>query len=309
MFGKRLIKSNDEGGGIILAPDPNLMNVESQILNIPGSTYRATGIHIDKLNGEYFYYSNSNGASNNTGFSLVQMTTPYDVSTASVLGQSANTASNSYQLCMGGDKTGNNIAGTGYSNSGNPTGKRVVRFEIQPSFTVPQTPIYNTRFSEYQNFSGITFNGNGTKVLYTNIDGQFIESILSSPYNIDSAATNNVYNINDYTTQEFSASVRFVPFGIDWSGDGRSLYMGIVSYDANVGPYGSFYNTFLKCFDASTPYDVTTLYERPLSTSKVLDTWFYGDYAYDISVTDNGKVAIIKQQNNGAPKQVYIFSE
>lgn len=294
---------------MILAPDPNLMSVESQITNLSGSTYKPTGIHIDKLKGRYFYYSNSNGASQNTGFSLVQMSTPYDVSTSSVVGQSSNTLSNSYQYCLGGDKLGSNIVGTGRSNSGIPTGKRVVRFEINPSWTVPQTPIYNTRHSNYNTFTGITFNDDGTKVLYTNTEGQFIQSILSNPYDIDSATTNTVYNINNYSTQEFSAAARYIPFGIDWSGDGTSLYMGMTFYNANAGTYGTFYGTTLKCFNASTPYDVTTLSERPLSTSKTLDTWFYGDYDYDISVTDNGKVAIIKQQSNFSDKQVYIFAE
>ena len=292
----------------ILAPDPNVMSVESQITNLPGGTYTPTGIHIDKLKGEYFYYSNSNGASNNTGFSLAKLATPYDASTAYSLGQSANTASNSYHYCLGGDKLGYNIVGTGRSNSGVPTGKRVVRFEIQPSWTVPQTPIYNTRFSNYNTFTGITFNDDGTKMLATNTDGQFIQSILSNPYNIDSATSSAVYNINNYSTQEFSAALRYIPFGIDWSGDGTSLYMGMSLYNANAGTYGTFYGTTLKCFNASTPYDVTTLSERPLSTSKTLDTWFYGNYDYDISVTDNGKVAIIKQQSVNGAKSVYIFA-
>lgn len=298
---KRLIKSNDAGGGYppTTNPDPSSLTLQSTG-SLPGGTYRFVSFVLDRVNGGKFFYLRNGGV--DLGRVSVATMTGFDVSTASLTQDSANFSLGYYTLVMGGSSDGTKVSTTGYQNSNN--NQFISTYTIGTPFTAPSTFI-NSASRPYPGSNVLEFSSNGLKMYHANSStGELYEYDLSTPFDPATGALNTIITYDSISTETFPTypGVGWNGRQARWTSDGTTFYLLMEYFNGST-----FGNMTLKAYNASAPFSVASLSERPLSTNLYISQ-LDGVPASGFNISDSGHFLFGRQMSNGGNQDLYMFA-
>jgi len=296
MFGKRLINTQQGGGGIpIVIPDPSSLALQSTG-SITGGTYRFVSFVIDRVNGGKFFYIR-NGGYNKNRVSVATMS-GYDVSTAVLTQDSSNFSIGYYASVMGGSSDGLNISTTGYENSN--SNQFISTYSIGSPFTAPSS-YANNASRPYAGANMLEFSYDGFKMYHAG--GEIYEYNLSTAFQPSSAILNVIVSYNTISTETFPSYPNIGWYGRQarWTSDGSTFYSLIEYYNGT-----SWVNMNLKAWNASIPFSIASLTERPLATNLHISQ--LDDVGSGFNLTDDGHFLFGRQMSNGGNQDLYMFA-
>lgn len=299
-FGNRLINTNAGGIPSVPTPDPSSLALSSST-QITGGTYRFSGIALDKVNGEKFYYIRNGGFNlNQIGFATM---IGFDLGTAVLSSSSSNFSIGYYAVDIAANDSGTQIFSLGYENSNS---NQYITTYNSPGWTAPNG------FSNTTNRGGaganyIDFNNDGTKLYYNNDSVQRLvyEYDLLSPYDVAARILVTTKDLNSVSTetQPLYPGAGWYTFNFKWSSDGSTAYTLMQYFDG-----GSTWSTFrLKAYNASTAFSVASLTERSSNTSLDISQ-LNGAGDLGLGLSDQGYFLIGTQPTNFGNQFLYMFS-
>ena len=299
MLGKRLIKSNDTGGGYppTVNPDPSSLTLQSTG-SIPGGTYRFVSFVLDRVNGGKFFYIRNGGF--DVGRVSVATMTGFNVSTASLTQDSANFSIGYYAVVMGGSSDGTKVSTTGYQNSN--SNQFISTYTIGTPFTAPSTFV-NSASRPYPGGSVLEFSSDGLKMYHADTT-ELYEYDLSTAFDPSSGTLNTIITYDSISTETFPTypAVGWSGRQARWTSDGTTFYLLMEYFNGST-----FGNMTLKAYNASTPFSISSLTERPLSTNLYISQ-IDAVPASGFNISDSGHFLFGRQMSNGGNQDLYMFA-
>lgn len=280
-------------------PDPSSLTLQSTG-SIAGGTYRFVSFVIDRTNGGKFFYIRNGGF--DQGRVSVATMTGYDVSTAVLTQDSTNFSLGYYALVMGGSSDGTKVSTTGYQNSNN--NQFISTYSIGTPFTAPTTFV-NSASRPYAASNVLEFSYNGFKMYHAfSNTGELYEYDLSTPFDPATGTLNTMITYNSISSQPFPTypAVGWNGRQARWTSDGTTFYLLMEYFNGSA-----FVNMTLKAFNASTPFSISSLTERPTSTNLYISQ-LDGVPASGFNLTDDGHFLFGRQMSNGGNQDLYMFA-
>ena len=152
----------------------------------------------------------------------------------------------------------------------------------------------------------LEFSYDGFKMYHANkSSNQIYEYNLSTAFQPSSAILNVIVSYNTISTETFSSSYPNIGWygrQARWTSDGSTFYSLIEYFNGS-----SFLNMNLKAWNASIPFSIASLVERPLATNLYISQ-LDAVPSSGFNLTDDGHFLFGRQMSNGGNQDLYMFA-
>ena len=300
-LGKRLI--NTSSAAAILGPNPSdITSVQSN--TISGGTYRFVDMYMDKINGDKVYYIRNGGFDMNR-IALATMSTPFDLSTLSLVGTSTNWSIGSYASRIHGIRGGGSyVITSGYQNSDN--NRNITQYNTSSPWAIPTS---FTNVAQRTNGTGgtniLNISDDGSKFYYSKDSTHIVQLSLSTPFSISTQSYEKEKEFNlissDFIQKDYTSAAWHIVNG-DWFVGGFTFYVLMEYWDG-----AQISARKIKAYDTTVAFDVEFLSDRGNSTDYNLSLFSTGG-GQGFSVSDFGHFLVGEQDANNGNQEWWLLS-